>query len=154
QRDDRDLGRAAADVEHHRAARLVHGHAGTDRGRHRLFDEIDLARARAFGRLTDRAPLDLRRAVRHTDEHARARAKKTRAVGLADEVLEHALRDVEVGDDAVLQRADRGDVTRRTAKHVLGFDADGLEHLTAAARLLANRDDRGLVQDDAAPTNV
>ena len=70
QREHRDFGRAAADVEHHRAARLVHRQAGADRGGHRLADDRDVARAGAFGRLADRAALDLGRA-----ERARTRAR-------------------------------------------------------------------------------
>jgi hypothetical protein len=66
---------ATSDVEHHRAASLVHRHAGADRRGHRLLDEIHLARAGAFGGLAYRAPLDLGRAVRHAHENARARAE-------------------------------------------------------------------------------
>ena len=38
ERDDRDLGRAAADVDHHVAHRLVDREPGADRGGHRLLD--------------------------------------------------------------------------------------------------------------------
>ena len=44
-------------------------------------------------------------------------------VHLLDEVAQHLLADVEVGDDAVLQRADGLDVARRAADHPLGLDA-------------------------------
>src|SRR5207237_9914032 len=39
EREDRDLGRAAADIDDHRAGRLGHGQAGADRRRHRLLDQ-------------------------------------------------------------------------------------------------------------------
>src|SRR3569832_611444 len=44
-RNDRDLGRTAADVELHRAARLTDRHAGADRRGHGFFDQIHLSRA-------------------------------------------------------------------------------------------------------------
>jgi hypothetical protein len=61
-------------------------------------------------------------------------------VHLLDEVAEHLLGDVEVGDDAVLERADRGDRARRAAEHPLRLDADRV-HLAGA---LVDRDDRRL----------
>src|SRR5690606_13340069 len=153
QRDHRDLGRSAADIEHHRAARLVDRHAGPHRRRHRLFDEIDLPRTGTFGGFADRPTLDLRRAVRDTYKYTRARSEVARTVRLLDKVLEHLLGDVEVGDDAVLQRPDRGDVPRRAPEHILRFGADGLEHLTASPRLFTNRDDGRLVQYDPAASD-
>ncbi len=48
QRDDRDFGGAAADVEHHRAARLLHRQTGADRRSHGLGDDIHAARAGAL----------------------------------------------------------------------------------------------------------
>ena len=71
-------------------------------------------------------------------------------VHLLDEVAQHLLGDVEVGDDAVLQRPDGRDRARRATEHPLGLDADGVD--LAAARV--DRDDRGLGQHDAAPTHV
>ena len=67
-----------------------------------------------------------------------------------DEVAQHLLADVEVGDHAVLERPDRLDVTRRAADHALGFDADR-ERATVAR---VDRDDRRLVEHDAAPAHV
>ena len=43
----------------------------------------------------------------------------------ADEVLDHLLGDLEVGDDAVAQGADGLDVAGRAADHLLGLVADG-----------------------------
>src|SRR3569833_1145401 len=45
ERNDRVLGRTAADVEHHRAARRSDRHAGADRRGHGCFDQIHLSRA-------------------------------------------------------------------------------------------------------------
>src|ERR687887_618795 len=67
-----------------------------------------------------------------------------------DEVAEHLLGHVEVGDHAVLQRSDRLDVRRRAPDHPLGLVAD--REGRAGERV--DRDDRRLVQDDAMPPNV
>ena len=71
-------------------------------------------------------------------------------VHLLDEVAQHLLGDVEVGDDAVLERADGRDVPGRAAEHPLGLDADRV-HLAGA---LVDRDHRRLGEHDAAPANV
>jgi hypothetical protein len=71
-------------------------------------------------------------------------------VHLLDEVAEHLLRDVEIGDDAVFQRPDRRDRPRRAAEHPLRLDADGVD----LARALVDRDHGGLGKDDSAPTDV
>ena len=71
-------------------------------------------------------------------------------VHLADELLQHLLGDGEVGDDAVLHRADHGDLPWRLAKHVLGARADGLDRFFGVRPAFhADRDDRRLVEDDA-----
>ena len=44
-------------------------------------------------------------------------------VHLVDEVAQHLLADLEVGDDAVLQRPDGLDVSRRATDHALRFEA-------------------------------
>ena len=54
-------------------------------------------------------------------------------MNLADEVLDHLFRDLEIGDDAVAHRADRLDVAGRAAQHHLGVVADGADLLLAAA---------------------
>ena len=67
-----------------------------------------------------------------------------------DELLEHLLGDGEVGDHAVLHRADRLDIARHLAQHGLGFLADGLNRLLAlGTTFVADRHHRGLVQHDA-----
>jgi hypothetical protein len=67
-----------------------------------------------------------------------------------DELLDHLLGDHEVGDDAVLHRADRLDVAGHLAQHGLGLAADGLDHLLAVGTaFVADGDHRGLVQHDA-----
>ena len=67
-------------------------------------------------------------------------------VHLLDEVAQHLLADLEVGDDAVLQRPDGLDVRRRAADHALGLGADGERAAVAGV----DGDDRRLVEHDAA----
>ena len=154
QRDDRHLGGAAADIEDHRAARLVHGHAGADRGRHRLVDQVHLAGPGALGGLADRAAFDLGRAIGHANQHSRAGTEVARLVRLANKVLQHLLGNREVGDNAVLQRPDCRDIARGPAQHVLGIGADGFDEAAASTRVLANRDDGRLVEHNTVATRV
>jgi hypothetical protein len=53
-------------------------------------------------------------------------------VHLADEMLDHLLRHLEIGDHAVAQRADGLDVAGRAAEHQLGLVAHGQDLLLAA----------------------
>jgi hypothetical protein len=62
-------------------------------------------------------------------------------VHLLDEVAEHLLADLEVGDDAVLQRPDGLDVAGRAADHPLGLGAHGER---AAVRTLTATTDGSL----------
>ncbi|MNZ71772.1 hypothetical protein D3C78_901380 [compost metagenome] len=71
---------------------------------------------------------------------------------LVDEVLQHLLADAEVGDHAVLHRADGGDVAGSTAEHALGVGTDG--HHAFLAAMAADGDYRRFIQDDAALAHV
>ena len=124
------------------------GRPGADRGGHRLLDQVRLARAGGERRLFDGALLDAGDAGRDADDDARMR--EAVLVDLLDEVPEHLLGDVEVGDDAVLQRPDRLDRSRRAAEHPLRLDADRV-HLAGA---LVDRDDGRLREHDAAAAHV
>src|SRR6202162_729858 len=62
------------------------------------------------------APFDRGRARRHADDDLRA-GKAAPIVNLADEMLDHLLRHLEIGDDAIAQRTDRLDAARRAAEH-------------------------------------
>ena len=64
--------------------------------------------------------------------------------------LQHLLGHVEVGDHAVLQRADRLDRAGRAAEHALGLDADRV-HFTGAR---VDRHHARLGQHDPAPAHV
>src|SRR3954468_365036 len=69
---------------------------------------------------------------------------------LLDEVAKHLLGDLEVGDDAVLQRPDGLDRPGSPAQHPLGLDPHGVD--LAAPRI--DRHDRRLGEHDAPPTDV
>src|SRR5204862_1205897 len=100
ERDDRDLSRAAADVDDHVAGRLVHRKPGTDRGGHRLLDDVDRApRARVLGGFLHRALLNPRDTRRYADDHARF--GEAPLMHLLDEVTDHLLAHVEVVDHAI-----------------------------------------------------
>ena len=49
---------------------------------------------------------------------------------------------------------DGRDIAGRAAKHVLGSHAHRLEDLAAPSHLLADGDDRGLVENDATTTDI
>ena len=71
-----------------------------------------------------------------------------------DELLEHLLGDGEVGDHAILHRADGLDVARHLAQHGLGFPANSLDGLLAlGATLMADGNHRGFVENDALVAN-
>ena len=67
-----------------------------------------------------------------------------------EQQADHALRDLEVGDRAAAQWPHRDDVARRAADHLPRL----LTHREHVLRAAVERDDRRLVQDDAAPARV
>jgi hypothetical protein len=73
-------------------------------------------------------------------------------VYLGDEVLDHLFGDIDVGDDAVAQRADRFDAVGGLAHHQLCVVADRLDPLDSVQRF--DRDDRRLIEHDALAANV
>jgi hypothetical protein len=71
-------------------------------------------------------------------------------VHLADEVLQHRSVIVKSAITPSFSGRMRHDVARGAAEHALGLRADCRDRARAAGTaVLANRDDRGLVQDDA-----
>ena len=66
-------------------------------------------------------------------------------VRLLDEVVQHLLGDLEVGDDAVFHGLDGHDVARRASEHFLGLFAHGFNF----AGVLVDGHDRRLVYDNA-----
>jgi hypothetical protein len=135
--------------------RLGHRQAGADGRGHGFFDQVDLGGAGAQRRLADGAALDLGGTAGHADDDARAGLEHRARMHHLDELLEHLLGDGEVGDHAVLHRADGLDVAGHLAQHGLGFVAHGLDGLLAlGAAFVADGDHRGLVQHDALVADV
>src|SRR5918992_1498030 len=146
--DDGHLGRSAADVHDHVPGRLRDRQAGADRRRHGLLDQVRLAGAGGQGCLLDGALLHARDAAR--DAHDDAWVGEAVVVHLLDEVAEHLLGDVEVGDDPVLERTDGRDRAGRPAEHPLRLDADGVD----LAGALVDGDHGRLGEHDPAPADV
>ena len=71
---------------------------------------------------------------------------------LADEVLDHFLRNLKIGNDPISQRSDRFDIAGRTTQHHLGLVTDR-QHLFAALDV-SNGNDRRFVQHDAAAFDI
>jgi hypothetical protein len=139
------LGRATTDIDDHRARGLLDRQTRADRGGHGLLDEEHAPGAGELRGFLNGAPLHRGRARRHADHDLRAH-KGPPIMHLADEMLDHFLGDLEIGDDAVSHRADRLDIAGGATEHHLGRVADGFDDLLAVAYL--ERDDGGLVQDD------
>src|SRR3970040_1506955 len=124
QGDARALRRPAADVDDHAPGRFGDGKTRPDGGRQRLLDEIHLPGARALRGLADGAALHFGAAVGDADDDAGPH-EGARLVGLPDEVPEHRLGHLEIGDDTVLDGADRHDVHRREEDHTLRLHPPG-----------------------------
>ena len=90
---------------------------------------------------------------RHADHDARA-DQLAAVVRALDEVAQHRLGDLEVGDHAVLDRADRAHVAGRPAEHLLGLEADGADHLAAPVRVARDGDDARLRAHEALALDV
>ena len=138
-----DVRRTAADVHHHVAVGLGDVDACADGGGHRLLDQVDLPGASLNACVDDGALLDLRDTGGHADDDPGLEEGK--AGNLVDELLQHPLRHVIVGDDALPQRTDGDDVAGGTAQHGLGVGA----HLQELAGGLVHGHHRGLIEDNA-----
>src|SRR5690606_11446386 len=146
---DRDLRGAAADVHHHRARGPVGRQAGTDGSGDGLLEDVQLTGAGLGRGLDDGAALDAGEARGHTDDSPRT-SQIPPLVDLQDEVAEHPLGDLEVGDDAVLQRTHGDDVSRRATDHLLRFGTDRED----ATGIGVDRYDGRLVEYDPATPDV
>ena len=71
---------------------------------------------------------------------------------LGNKMLQHFLGDLEIGDHAVFQRPDSGDVTGRTTQHSLRFHAHRFDGFLTI--MDADGNHRGLIQYDALIANV
>src|SRR5690606_19601227 len=148
ERDQRGLGGAAADVDDHVRHRLVDRQPRPDRRGHRLLDQLRLHGAGLAGRLGHRPLLDRGDRGRHADDDA-GTVEPVDADPL-EQQADHLLGHLEVGDRPFAQRPHGDDVARGAPDHLPGV-APHRQHLVGAA---VERDDRGLVQDDALTPGV
>ena len=123
--------------------------AGADGRRHGLLDEVDTAGACLTAGVDDGTLFHLRDAGGNA-HHDPGREQVEAAGDLADELLEHPLRHIVVGNDAVPQGADGHDVAGSTAQHGLSLGA----HLQQAAGILVDGHHRRLVEHDALTLNI
>ena len=143
QGDDGDVRRAAADVHHHVPVRLGDVDARADGRGHGLLDQMHPAASGLDARVHHGALLDLGDARGHADDHPGLEDHEARH--LAEKFLEHTLRHVVVGDNALPQGPDGDDVAGGAAQHLAG----GLAHLQQLPGVLVHSHHGGLVEDDA-----
>ena len=105
---------------------------------------MNLARLGAIRGVHDGALFHLGNLRRNANHDARMHHHFA-VVRLLNEVVQHLLGDLEIGDYAVFHRLDGHDVAGCAAQHFFGFLADRLDF----ASVLVDGDDRGLVDDDA-----
>ena len=123
-RDHRDLARPASDVDDHVARRRLHRKSDADGRRHRLRHHVDFLGAGGMRAGPDGPSFEFRDAGRHAHDDERPDLEEPRGHHFLEEVADHHLGDVHVGDHAVLQRPNRFDPAGRAAEHALGGEAD------------------------------
>ena len=126
ERNDGDLGGAAADVHDHIGGRFVDRETDADGGGHGLGDRDDVAGTGVEGGVLDGALFHLGDAGGNRDDDAGRSAERATRY-FANEVTEHRLGDVEIGDHAVFHGADGGDIAGGAAEHLFGLIANGAD---------------------------
>ena len=154
QRDNTHLRGAAADIQHHRATRFLDRQTRANRGRHGLFDQVDLAGARPQRGFLDGAAFDLGGPAGHADQHPGTGTKHAAFMHLVDEILQHLFGDGEVGDDAILHGPNGRDVAGRPTQHGFGFRTHRGYALLPPGPILANGHHGGFIQHDALAATV
>ena len=127
----------------------MHREVRTDRSGHGLLDDENrLAGTGELRRVLHCSLLDASDARRHAHHHSGL--TPTTGVHLLDEVAEHLFAHLEVGDHAVLHRANRPDVAGGAPHHSLGLDADS----DGTAVVDIDGDHGGLVEHHAETPHV
>ena len=155
QRNHRHFRRAAADIDHHGAVSLIDRNTGANRRRHRFLNQKDLASARALGGITDGALLHLGRAGRHTYQNTRRRTESALAAMRAvNKMLEHHRGNLEISDDAILQRPYRRQIARRAPQHLFRLRTISDNLLPPVLRIFRDRHHRRLIQNQSFTTHI
>lgn len=113
---------------------------------HGLLYEADIFRCRASRGVVDGVSLNARNARGDADHNADL-CKRSVFCDLLYESLEHIRRDVEVGDNAVLEGTDCGYGAGSSADHLFSLRAYGDN--SGRVVLLVDRNNGGLSDDDA-----
>ena len=113
------LGGAAANVADHAGDRFSHRQSHADGGRLGLGQEENLPGARAMRAVEDRPFLHRGDAAGYGHQHTGFQPQP-RPLCLAEEIAEHRLAELEVGDHPVAQRADDRDRVRGSPQHLPG----------------------------------
>ena len=116
-----------------------------------LRDQPGFPRARRQHGLANCAFFHRRRSVGDADDDFRASEGRS-LVNAANEILDHFLGDVEVGDYAVAHGSNRLNRAGSPADHELGAFAYSQNLLAPILNLIG--DDRRLVQNNTAPSNI
>src|SRR5207247_9883502 len=96
QGNDRNFASTAADIDNHVAGRLMHGQPNANRRGHRLFDQINLARASVCGGIFDGPFFHFRDAG--GDGHHDPRSNELAVVNLLDEMPQHRFGDLGISN--------------------------------------------------------
>src|SRR5690242_16547002 len=126
ERDHSYLGGAAADVHDHRAYRLLNREAGAYGRGHGLLDGVSFPGPGVDGGVVRGAALHLGDSRGDADHHAGLGGHDALRVYFMDEVLEHRLDHIKVGDDAVFEGANGDDVAGSLADHSFGLGPYGV----------------------------
>ena len=148
ERDDRDLGRAAADIDDEMSVRPGNVDARTGGRGNSGFHEIHFTRAGFDHGVDDVALLHAGDAARHGDEHARL--EQAEGGHARQKLAQHGRRHVVVRDHAGADRMNGHDVGRSAAEHLLRVLPD-LQH---TAGVFVHRDDGRLAQHNALAADV
>jgi hypothetical protein len=93
-----------------------------DGRRHRLGNQMDLARPRVKRGIPNGPFFHFGNSGRNGDDHAGPKANgRALVVNFFDEVAQHRLGHFEISNDAVLHRADRQNGAGRAAQHPFGL---------------------------------
>ena len=145
-RDHRDVGGAAADIDHQIAFRFVHGNAGADGRGHGFLDQMHLPHARHGGRIDDGLFFHLGDTGGNAHHHARP-DEPVILQYLFDEIGNHFVGDFKIGNDTILHGADGLEPGMGSAMHFFGLRADGF-HIALALAVVADRHHRRFIQND------
>ena len=150
ERDDRHLSGPTANVDDHVSGRLMDWQPDTDGGGHWLLEnEHRLARPGRFRHFLHGPLLDPGDPGWDADDHP-GPDQAPRARHPADEVGQHLLAEVEIGDHSVAQRPDGLDVAGCAADHALGLHTHGQQPIVPGI----DGNHRRLIEYDATTAHI